>query len=293
MAERTELRRPVSKIFAMRVLRYFFLSCFLLPLMLPAAAPPQTTLAAPSGPSGAGPGPDEQKILDLVNREREKANVPRLVWDQNLAEAARAHSALMADYANVGHVLPGESAVAERMAASHARFTASGENVALADSAEEVHLALMNSPGHRRNIMSPRYSAVGIGVVLRKGRLYVTQDFAWLIPAFSESQFYDAMVEAINEARRAHGMRVLMAHDSPHLHDAACATKGDVAGVSPGVSGNAKLVLFTLSDPGKAAETLKDYLATPQLLHMHVGVCFRPDQQYGPANFWVAIVFQQ
>ena len=251
----------------------------------------------PSGPAasswpGTGPSEDEQKILDLVNQEREKANVRKLVWDQNLAEAARAHSALMAANANVGHVLPGESSVAERMAASHARFTASAENVALADSAEEIHMALMNSPGHRRNIMSPRYSAVGIGVVLRKGRLYVTQDFAWLVPAFSESQFYDAMIEAINEFRKAQGMRVLMVHASAHLHAAACATDGDVASVTPGVPGNAKLVLFTLSDPGKAGETLKDYLGSPQLVHMHVGLCFRPGPQYGPANFWVAMAFQ-
>lgn len=275
-----------SKILTMRVLycRFFGLVLLVAPCVQASSAPQ---------PPGHGPYPDEQKILDLLNQAREKANLPRLEWDPNLAEAARAHSALMAASQEIGHQFPGEAGVPERMAASRARFTASAENVAVADTAEEIHMALMHSPGHRANIMSPHYNSVGIGVVQRKGRLYVTQDFAWLMPVYSEAQFYDALVQAFNRARKSRGIRALNTGPDSRLHSAVCSTDGDISSVAVNVSGNARMVLFTASDPGKVPEKLTDYISSPRLERMNVGVCFRPDPQYGSANFWVAVVFYE
>jgi hypothetical protein len=121
-------------------------------------------------PRPAGPYPDEQKLLNLVNQEREKAGLPKLQWNDHAAEAAREHSIQMAANLEISHQFPGEPVVSERIANTGMRFTVSAENVAEADSPEEIHMALMHSPGHRANIMSPRYNAVGIGVVLNKGR---------------------------------------------------------------------------------------------------------------------------
>ena len=45
------------------------------------------------------------------------------------------------------------------------RFTAAGENLALAQTLEIAHRNLMNSPGHRANIMSPAFGRVGIGIM--------------------------------------------------------------------------------------------------------------------------------
>ena len=70
---------------------------------------------------------------------------------------------------------------------------------------EDVHPALMASSGHRANILNTGYNAVGIGVVEEKGKIYVTQDFIFLVPAYSESQFKSAFAEAFNLARKSKG----------------------------------------------------------------------------------------
>ena len=79
----------------------------------------------------AGPYPDERRILDLLNQERQRAGLQRLSWDQHAAEAAREHSILMAASLEIGHQFPGEPALSQRIAATGARFTGCAENVAV------------------------------------------------------------------------------------------------------------------------------------------------------------------
>ena len=52
-----------------------------------------------------------------------------------------------------------------------------GENVGFGPSELSVHTALMNSPGHRANILNTGYAQVGVGVVVRNGRVWVTEVF--------------------------------------------------------------------------------------------------------------------
>jgi len=52
----------------------------------------------------------------------------------------------------------------DRMRQGGARFRAAGENIALAPTVEVAHNGLMNSPGHRENILNPAFGRVGIGV---------------------------------------------------------------------------------------------------------------------------------
>ena len=272
------------------IIRILFRALMSFALLL-GVAHAQANLAPRAMP--AGPYPDERRILDLLNQERQRAGLQRLSWDQHAAEAAREHSILMAASLEIGHQFPGEPALSQRIAATGARFTGCAENVAVADSPEEIHMALMNSPGHRANIMSPRYNSAGIGVVRRKGRLYVTQDFAWLTPMYTETQFYDAFVDAFNRARKSKGHPALYARPDTRLHGAACATDGNIQNVADSVSGNAKVILFTLSEPDKLPDKLYDYVSSTRLERMYVGLCYRPDRQFGSANFWVAVAFYE
>ncbi len=269
-----------------------FLCCLQVALALGLAAP-SSNAQANVAPLHSSPNESEQKIFDLLNGERQKAGLSKLEWDEQTAVAARKHSILMAASADISHQLPGEAVVADRIANGGARFTVCAENVALADSTEEIHMALMHSPGHRANIMSPRYNAVGIGVVMRKGRLYVTQDFAFVTPAYSEAQFNQAFVDAFNRARKAKGHRSLDARQDNRMHAAACTSDGNIQSVLASLSGNVRVALFTLSEPQKLPSQLMDYVESSRLERMNVGVCFRPDQQHGAANFWVAVAFYE
>jgi len=56
-------------------------------------------------------------------------------------------------------------------------YRAVGENVGYATTVYRVHQALMNSPGHRANILDTRWRGVGVGVVKSGGYLWVTEIF--------------------------------------------------------------------------------------------------------------------
>ena len=48
---------------------------------------------------------------------------------------------------------------------AHIRFTLAGENLALAQTLPIAHEGLMNSQGHRENILRTGFGRVGIGIL--------------------------------------------------------------------------------------------------------------------------------
>ncbi len=215
----------------------------------------------------------------------------KLQWDDHVAEAARKHSEMMAENGRLDHQFPGEDTVADRVGVTGARFSQSAENVARTEYLEDVNLALMNSPGHRANMMNPQYNAIGIGVIQHKKMLFVTQDFVMLVPAYSEAQFRDALVEAVNRETRSRGIRFIQTETQAFLRNAACSTDGQARSISGNIAGASAVVVFTSSEPAKLPEQLMNRVTNPGFHRMAIGVCFRPDKQYGYANFWVVAAF--
>ena len=131
------------------------------------------TVAAPK------PRPElEAKILELVNGERMAAGLRPLAPDPELTEVARHHSAEMFERGYFAHVTPEGRDPFERMREANVRFLTAGENLALAPTLQIAHTGLMNSPGHRANILQPAFGRVGIGIM--DGGIHglmVTQDF--------------------------------------------------------------------------------------------------------------------
>lgn len=120
----------------------------------------------------------EARMLELVNQEREKEGRRPLRADPDATEVARAHSRDMFARGYFSHVTPEGSDPFDRMRRGGVRFLLAGENLALAPTLELAHRGLMNSPGHRANILRPGFGRVGIGI-LDGGRrgLMVTQNF--------------------------------------------------------------------------------------------------------------------
>ena len=58
-----------------------------------------------------GPTKVEKRIFELLNLERKEAALKPLQWNQNAAEAARAHAKLLADNREMSHQFPGEPAL--------------------------------------------------------------------------------------------------------------------------------------------------------------------------------------
>ncbi|MFN8497770.1 MAG: CvpA family protein [Anaerolineae bacterium] len=108
---------------------------------------------------------DEEQMLAWVNDERRAAGLPPLVMDERLRQLARQHSQDMLRRAYFSHYTPDGLSPFDRMRAARIPFSAAGENLAEAPTLGMAHRGLMNSPGHRANILSPSFGRVGIGVI--------------------------------------------------------------------------------------------------------------------------------
>ncbi|MDQ3685021.1 MAG: CvpA family protein [Acidobacteriota bacterium] len=120
----------------------------------------------------------EAEMLELVNEERIAAGLRPLAADPELVEVARRHSADMWARGYFSHVTPDGRDPFERIREANIRFLTAGENLALAPTVRVAHTGLMNSPGHRANILQPQFGRVGIGIMDGGMRgLMVTQNF--------------------------------------------------------------------------------------------------------------------
>ena len=132
----------------------------------------------------------EELIIVLVNNEREQYELTTLSEDALLTSLAREHSVSMVENNFFGHErYPGERPLSYNMSPGTMR----GENLAKIPTQQYIpgpYLSLqevcewavsgwMDSPGHRDNILEPRFTETGVGVSFSEGwdYLYITQIF--------------------------------------------------------------------------------------------------------------------
>ena len=107
----------------------------------------------------------EAEMLVMINEERQKHGLKPLQADPEMLQVARAHSQDMFAKGYFAHDDPEGRDPFDRMKAANIRFETAGENLALAQTVEIAHVNLMNSPGHRANILNPSFGRVGIGIL--------------------------------------------------------------------------------------------------------------------------------
>lgn len=131
------------------------------PAPVPAPAKPVITNPAPAASITA----EEQKMVSLVNKERANNGLAALSVDMKLVKVARMKSQDMIDNNYFGHQSAKYGSPFDLMKAQGVTYHYAGENLAGADTVDRAHTNLMNSEGHRKNILSPNYTKIGIGVV--------------------------------------------------------------------------------------------------------------------------------
>lgn len=120
----------------------------------------------------------EAKMLELLNKERVANGLNPLAPDPELTTVARRHSADMFARGYFAHDTPEGHDPFWRMRQDNVSFLTAGENLALAPTVQVAHNGLMNSPGHRANILTKGFGRVGIGIMDGGPRgLMVTQNF--------------------------------------------------------------------------------------------------------------------
>lgn len=154
----------------------------------------------------ADPLEAERRVLALVNRDRGAAGLPPLAWDDRVAEVARAHSLEMRKTKVVAHVSPTTGSAADRVRVAKIKTALVLENVARAYGLGEAHQGLLNSPGHRANLMSATATHLGIGIIYGdevSGRreIFITQVFTRVPPKLDPATAAEAIRKRIYAVR--------------------------------------------------------------------------------------------
>lgn len=147
----------------------------------PAPAPAPTAESEPSRapvvldetPARSSSQTIERRIVDLVNADRQREGLPPLQADDGLVEGARAWTAVMAERDELAHDPNLSVPPNARTAGENVAFRTTGGDVA-----DRLHQQFMRSPGHRRNVLNPEFSSIGVGVVQSDGLTWVTERFA-------------------------------------------------------------------------------------------------------------------
>jgi uncharacterized protein YkwD len=147
-----------------------------LPTQYRAVLPPDETMLNSADKAAA-------YAMQLLNADRLNHKLAPLAWDATLAAIAKDHSADMRDNHFFGHLSPTTGLHPQRLDKAHYLAMTSAENVAHNPSIFEAELGLMHSLGHRRNILDPEMTHVGVGVAGAEDedgrrRWWLTQLFA-------------------------------------------------------------------------------------------------------------------
>ncbi|NLW48641.1 MAG: hypothetical protein GXY86_15105 [Firmicutes bacterium] len=127
----------------------------------PAPAPTTPSNPAPS----SGLTAEESKMVNLVNQARTGQGVKPLSVNSQLVTLARRKSQDMVDKNYFSHTSPTYGSPFEMMKSAGVKYSTAGENIAGAATTESAHQNLMNSPGHRANILNSSFTQIGIGIV--------------------------------------------------------------------------------------------------------------------------------
>ncbi len=103
-----------------------------------------------------------KQVVELVNVERSKAGLAPLNIDTKVQAAAMVRARECEQL--FSHTRPDGSSFATALRQQNVSYRSAGENIAWGQrTPEEVVNAWMNSPGHRANIMSSNFTAIGVG----------------------------------------------------------------------------------------------------------------------------------
>ncbi|WP_088185946.1 CAP domain-containing protein [Desulfosporosinus sp. FKA] len=138
---------------------------------------PTTTPTTPAIPAVTSLTPDEQQMVDMINQERAAAGVAPLKVDFRLVSVGQAKADDMKANNYFDHTSPTYGSPWAMMQEVGLTVGWAGENIAGNDSVSGAMAAFMQSPGHKANILDPRFTHVGVGIAYGSayGNLYVQE----------------------------------------------------------------------------------------------------------------------
>ena len=145
---------------------------------------PKSRAATPTRIGGGGEGQAfdstrklEIRAAEIINERRAKHGLKPLKFDHEAAMVARMHSQDMVKNGYFSHNSQDGRSPFDRLKKGGVKYRKAGENIAINGSLEGAAEAWMNSPGHRKNILTESYGRTGMGIAKKGGRMWLTQVF--------------------------------------------------------------------------------------------------------------------
>jgi uncharacterized protein YkwD len=242
----------------------------------------------------------EQLMFNLLNKARAEAHVPALVYDDRLAETARLHSEDMFRDKYFAHDSPTLGTLGTRMAKAGITARKFSENIANNQDLASAHRELMESPGHRKDILDPDLTRAGVGIVRAdNGQLLVTEDFLGDYQSYDTAALAAQLIQSLNDARESGHVAALT--ESSALSDIAIEYsrammasgklgQSKVQALVPQRKLRLKLVQVAMlesADPGKAAQFVEALKARYQ--EVGVGIV-QSDSPSGVKMLWTTVL---
>jgi uncharacterized protein YkwD len=206
---------------------------------------PLPAMPPKKAPTPADVRDGEQLMFDLINESRAEAHLPALLYDERLSEAARQHSLDMLENKYFAHDSPTAGNLGERMTKAGIVAKKFAENIANNQDLAAAHQELMDSPSHRKDILDPDLTRVGVGIVRgESGQLFVTEDFMEEYRTYDTTALAQQLIQGLNDARGA--SRIAALSESTALSDIALAN-------------SRAMMAYGKLDQSKAKELLPQY----------------------------------
>lgn len=119
----------------------------------------------------------EGQMIVLVNNERTKRGLSALKLNPKITPVTENYARDLWTRQYFSHYSPEGKDVGDRLTEAGIPYSVAGENLALAPTLQTAHTGLMNSPGHRANILDPQFKHIGIGVIDNSycGKMFVQE----------------------------------------------------------------------------------------------------------------------
>lgn len=252
----------------------------------------------------------ERELYRLLNQERASNNLPPFTYDERLRDTARFHATFVEKHRGIAIQFPAEPKLRMRYALMNILHDAAGENIAIGPLVPAIHKQLLAGGTDRANILDPRFTAVGIGVLRRGEVLFVVQDFARVLTEQPVGQIEQDIVQALNEARRLRKIKPLIENPLPRLRVAACEMAKqdklslglDVADLLSGGSQvdkaagghssrlTSEVIAFTTLGPADLSKTVLTRGSGSGYSTVSIGACFQRSETYPAGIYWVTLL---
>ncbi len=155
------------------------------------------------------------QILKLINQERAKQGIKPVSNDVLLQKLAQAHSDDMAKNEFFSHINKKNLSPDERRKALKV-ITPVGENLANSPNLLFAHEGLMQSAAHRKNLLDPAWTKVGIGIAFdKKGMILVTEEFSNDPPTMEQIKSFEReIINATNKKREDEKIKLLLTEET-------------------------------------------------------------------------------